>query len=79
MPLAVIHRRSQGAKKIRGNTLSPTSNFGYDDDKGDYKVVPGDHVAYRYEVVSVLGASVVRAKWTSNNTRCVQGKGALGR
>jgi serine/threonine protein kinase len=30
-------------------------NFGYDDDRGDYQVVIGDHIAYRYEVLSVLG------------------------
>lgn len=53
--LISLHRHPQGAKKIRGNTLSPASNYGYDDDKGDYRVVPGDHIAYRYEVVSVLG------------------------
>lgn len=45
----------QDAKKVRGNTLRPNANFGYDDDKGDYRVIPGDHVAYRYEVLSVLG------------------------
>lgn len=30
-------------------------NYGYDDDKGDYKIVIGDHIAYRYEIVSMLG------------------------
>jgi len=41
-------------KKIKGNPLYPY-NFGYDDDQGDYKVVMGDHVGYRYEVLSFLG------------------------
>ncbi len=45
----------QDAKKVRGTTLSPNANYGYDDEKGDYRVVSGDHVAYRYEVLSVLG------------------------
>lgn len=31
------------------------SNFGYDDERGDYCVVKNDHVAFRYEVVSELG------------------------
>ncbi|KAL7424494.1 serine/threonine protein kinase, CMGC, dual-specificity [Cryptotrichosporon argae] len=30
-------------------------NSGYDDERGDYLVVPGDHLCYRYEVVGVLG------------------------
>ena len=27
-----------------------THNYGYDDDKGDYKIVVGDHIGYRYEI-----------------------------
>jgi dual specificity tyrosine-phosphorylation-regulated kinase 2/3/4 len=30
-------------------------NHGYDDERGDYHVVSGDHMCYRYEVVGVLG------------------------
>ena len=30
-------------------------NHGYDDEKGDYKVVVGDHIGYRYEIVEFLG------------------------
>ena len=30
-------------------------NYGYDDERGDYVVVAGDHLCYRYEVVGVLG------------------------
>ena len=30
-------------------------NFGYDDDKGDYSVYTGEHIGYRYEIISVLG------------------------
>lgn len=32
-----------------------TNNYGYDDERGDYQVRIGDHIAYRYEIVSVLG------------------------
>lgn len=32
-----------------------TNNYGYDDERGDYLVVPHDHLAYRYEVISTLG------------------------
>lgn len=44
------------AKKHIGD-LNSTSlpNFGYDDERGDYMIVKGDHLAYRYEVVDVLG------------------------
>ena len=35
--------------------LTTQPNNGYDDDRGDYRVLIGDHVAYRYEVLAVLG------------------------
>jgi len=41
-------------KKIKGSPLS-SPNFGYDTDKGDYKTVVRDHIAYRYEVLETLG------------------------
>ncbi|RKF74959.1 putative dual specificity protein kinase pom1 [Golovinomyces cichoracearum] len=30
-------------------------NFGYDDDRGDYSIIPGDHLLYRYEIIDLLG------------------------
>lgn len=30
-------------------------NYNYDDDRGDYKIVLNDHIAYRYEILQVLG------------------------
>jgi len=44
-------------KKILGHSGSAPDlrNHGYDDDRGDYKVVIGDHIAYRYEVKGVMG------------------------
>jgi len=30
-------------------------NYGYDDEKGDYKIVMNDHIGYRYEVLEFLG------------------------
>jgi dual specificity tyrosine-phosphorylation-regulated kinase 2/3/4 len=35
--------------------IAEAPNFGYDDERGDYNVVKGDHVAFRYEVVAELG------------------------
>jgi len=43
------------AKKIVGDLDMQTNNFGYDDDRGDYNIVFGDHLSYRYEVVDLLG------------------------
>jgi dual specificity tyrosine-phosphorylation-regulated kinase 2/3/4 len=47
---------AKDAKKHVGdlkNTNLP--NFGYDDERGDYGIVKGDHLAYRYEIIDVLG------------------------
>jgi dual specificity tyrosine-phosphorylation-regulated kinase 2/3/4 len=46
---------TQTAKKRVGDLKAEGANFGYDDDRGDYQIVEGDHLAYRYEVVDVLG------------------------
>ncbi|CUF29479.1 protein kinase, putative [Bodo saltans] len=45
------------ARKIQPPPNAPagTNNFGFDDDKGDYKVVNDDHVNYRYQIISELG------------------------
>ena len=43
------------AKKHVGDLNTQSANFGYDDDRGDYNIVIGDHLAYRYEIVDVLG------------------------
>lgn len=42
-----------GSKKISPDANLP--NFGYDNDKGDYKIVLNDHLDFRYEVVSIIG------------------------
>ncbi len=43
------------ANKIVGDFNASATNFGYDDERGDYNIVEGDHLAYRYEVVDLLG------------------------
>ena len=30
-------------------------NYGYDDDKGDYKIINNDHIGFRFEIKSFLG------------------------
>ncbi|CAH2277825.1 dual specificity tyrosine-phosphorylation-regulated kinase 2 isoform X1 [Pelobates cultripes] len=42
------------AKKRQGVIGGP-NNGGYDDEQGSYVQVPHDHVAYRYEVLKVIG------------------------
>ncbi|KAL4418786.1 hypothetical protein ABPG77_005500 [Micractinium sp. CCAP 211/92] len=44
-----------GVPKMRGDKSSLDPNHGYDDNRGDYLPVVGDHIAYRFEVVGTLG------------------------
>eukprot|EP00359_Climacostomum_virens_P010302 CAMPEP_0204917478 /NCGR_PEP_ID=MMETSP1397-20131031/15079_1 /ASSEMBLY_ACC=CAM_ASM_000891 /TAXON_ID=49980 /ORGANISM="Climacostomum Climacostomum virens, Strain Stock W-24" /LENGTH=490 /DNA_ID=CAMNT_0052090323 /DNA_START=135 /DNA_END=1607 /DNA_ORIENTATION=+ len=44
---------------ILSNKLQPSpgeANYGFDDDKGCYKIIVGDHVAFRYEVLNIIGS-----------------------
>ena len=44
------------AKKVQGvSTGDGGNNSGYDDDHGSYIYVPHDHIAYRYEVLKIIG------------------------
>lgn len=44
----------EASGKIQGRP-DKNHNYGYDDDDGDYTVVLGDHLAFRYEVQDFLG------------------------
>ena len=46
---------TRSAQKVVGDLNAASANFGYDDERGDYNIVEGDHLAYRYEVVDLLG------------------------
>ncbi|KAK6531558.1 dual-specificity tyrosine-(Y)-phosphorylation regulated kinase [Arthrobotrys megalospora] len=48
---------SVDARKVVGelNGGPTVCNFGYDDERGDYTIIIGDHLAYRYEIIDVLG------------------------
>mmetsp|Transcript_7453 Transcript_7453/g.6716 ORF Transcript_7453/g.6716 Transcript_7453/m.6716 type:complete len:271 (-) Transcript_7453:144-956(-) len=50
----MIYFIGSNAKKIKGSPAFPF-NYGYDDDRGDYKVVIKDHIGYRFEVLEFLG------------------------
>ena len=41
--------------KKRAGAVGAACNNGYDDDEGSYLLVPHDHIAYRYEVLKILG------------------------
>jgi len=46
---------SKASALKRAGTFSMGSNFGYDDVEGSYLHVTHDHIAYRYEILRVLG------------------------
>lgn len=46
---------TQNAQKVVGDLNTEVPNFGYDDERGDYTIVTGDHLAFRYEIIDVLG------------------------
>jgi dual specificity tyrosine-phosphorylation-regulated kinase 2/3/4 len=43
-----------GALKNKA-TSSATNNYGFDDERGDYYLVHHDHIAFRYEILDLLG------------------------
>lgn len=46
---------TQSAAKHVGQLQTDAANFGYDDERGDYSIVCGDHLSFRYEIIDVLG------------------------
>jgi hypothetical protein len=40
---------------VPGNPNLAKTNFGFDDERGDYNVVMHDHMRFRYEVLGVMG------------------------
>lgn len=51
-----IYFLGASADKVRGMPGSNAPNCGYDDERGEYSLVLGDHIAYRYEVKQLLGS-----------------------
>lgn len=41
------------ATKIQGDVVN--ENCGFDDERCDYKLIQGDHIGYRYEIIQILG------------------------
>ena len=44
-----------GMKSAKIKADSNDNNFGYDDERNDYKLVMGDHIAYRFEIQQIIG------------------------
>ncbi|TKA36135.1 hypothetical protein B0A54_13074 [Friedmanniomyces endolithicus] len=54
-PSPTTTNSSSSDHKDLASTVAKAGNYGYDDERGDYNIVMGDHLAYRYEVVDMLG------------------------
>ncbi|KAK0864750.1 serine/threonine protein kinase, CMGC, dual-specificity [Friedmanniomyces endolithicus] len=54
-PSPTTTHSSSSDNKDLASAVAKAGNYGYDDERGDYNIVMGDHLAYRYEVVDMLG------------------------
>lgn len=51
-----IYYCGQNAKRKHMATVEkPDQNHGFDDERGDYNVINRDHLAFRYEIIDLLG------------------------
>ncbi|KAG6547689.1 hypothetical protein Mapa_011139 [Marchantia paleacea] len=55
LPYSEIYYLGLNANKIQVASVPGACNHGFDDERGDYNVVEQDHLAYRYEVLGILG------------------------
>ncbi|XP_039951171.1 dual specificity tyrosine-phosphorylation-regulated kinase 2 [Bactrocera tryoni] len=59
-------------KNYNKSTTNGTANLGFDDDNGNYKIIIHDHIAFRYEILEVIGkgsfGQVIRAMDHKTNT-----------
>ncbi|KAG8761765.1 hypothetical protein FRC11_013221, partial [Ceratobasidium sp. 423] len=50
-----VYYVGQGSKKNMATLDNSTNNYGYDNERGDYLDTKHDHLAYRYEIIDILG------------------------
>lgn len=51
----IYYAGKMAIKKIQGRLNAKEHNYGYDDRHGNYHIVLHDHIAYRYEILHLLG------------------------
>lgn len=55
------------------NINQPARNFGFDDERGNYLILPHDHIDYRYEIDDVLGNGSFGNVLKCTDHKCVDG------
>lgn len=51
----MVHEEAKDETTDKAKEKQYTYNYGYDDEEGDYRIVVGDHIGYRYEIQEFLG------------------------
>lgn len=81
----IPRHRAAGGDGRTINIKNYGDNFGFDDALGNYFIVPGDHINYRYEIAKVLGngsfGNVVECrdhKWRRKSLCQLRGAGGGG-
>lgn len=42
-------------RKVKPDLKNSKNNYGFDDNRGNYIILPGDHIKYKYEIGTLLG------------------------
>ena len=50
-----IYYMCENKEKIKPTKLERLVNNGYDDEEGYYRIQKGDHIAYRFQLIEVIG------------------------
>lgn len=50
-----IYYMCENKEKIKPTKLERLVNNGFDDEEGYYRIQKGDHIAYRFELIEVIG------------------------
>lgn len=50
-----LYYLAENASKIKPTKLERLVNNGFDDEEGYYRIQKGDHIAYRFQLIEVIG------------------------
>jgi dual specificity tyrosine-phosphorylation-regulated kinase 2/3/4 len=50
-----IYYLAENSAKIKATKLERLVNNGFDDEEGYYKIQKGDHIAYRFQLIEIIG------------------------